>query len=281
MKRKDGRKIKTIEPILKIFPYFMPERCDSQIFAKEVIQTEEIDKYLKERRKEGLEVNFLHLLIAVFVRVFAERPRLNRFIINRETYARNNIQISMTIKKSLKEEAPETVVKFTFDGTENLEDVVRIVNSDIKKALAEDDAEVEKIASSIAKLPAFIKGIASKFILFLDNHGMLPLKVIEASPFHASAYVTYLKSIKQEFIYHHLYNLGTAGLFVAIGKIVDLPVVVDGEVQVKKCCEIGYTADERICDGLYLATSLRRGKQLFENPHLLETRLEKRVEDVE
>lgn len=280
MKRKDGKKVTSVEPILKLFPYLLPNRCDSQVFAREVLLTDGIDEYLKEKRSEGLEMNYLHLFIAVYVRLLAERPRLNRFIINREIYARNNIQISMTIKKKLREDAPEVTVKFTFNGTENLKQIVDKVNEEIRIAIhSEDDVKVEEIARKISSLPRMLKALATKLILFADNHGFLPKDIIDASPFHSSMYLTYLKSIRQDFIYHHLYNLGTAGLFVAVGKIVELPIVIDGKVEARKCCEVGYTVDERICDGLYLAQSLKRAKVLFEKPHLLEVGLEELPQD--
>ena len=48
-------------------------------------------------------------------------------------------------------------------------------------------------------------------------------------------------------------------------------IILKDEVVVKKCCEIGYTLDERICDGLYFARSLKFLERYFDDPHLLES----------
>ena len=44
---------------------------------------------------------------------------------------------------------------------------------------------------------------------------------------------------------------------------------------------IGLVTDERFCDGLYFARSLRMLKRYLKNPSLLEEPLDKKVEDVD
>ena len=43
----------------------------------------------------------------------------------------------------------------------------------------------------------------------------------------------------------------------------------------------GLVTDERFCDGLYFALSLRQLRKFMKNPKILETPLEAKVEDVE
>ena len=51
-------------------------------------------------------------------------------------------------------------------------------------------------------------------------------------------------------------------------------MVEKDQVVVKKCCEIGYTMDERICDGLYYARSFKYLEKYLNNPQLLEESFE-------
>jgi hypothetical protein len=116
---------------------------------------------------------------------------------------------------------------------------------------------------------------------WLDRHGMLPKKIIKVSPFHTSCFITNLKSIKTDYIYHHLYDFGTTGLFISMGKENLEPVVEDnGTIGVGKIMKLGIVTDERICDGFYYAGSLRLFKELIENPQQLVDRLEKVEEDI-
>lgn len=283
MPRKEGRKIRNMDPFIKIFPYVMTKRTDSQVFAKELVLVDPIDEYLAKKRAEGKNLNHLHLYIAVYSRVIAQRPKLNRFIMNNQYYARNGITISMAVKRRLTDDAAETTVKFHFKGTETIEEVGQIVDDTIREALRADDSSpnVDRLINMILKLPGIIKRSLVGLLLWADTKNLVPNSIIDVSPFHASLFFSHLKSIRAQFVYHHLYNVGTCGVFVAVGKTEPMPVVIDGELTVRNCCEIGYTLDERLSDGLYIANSFRLVKQYLENPSLLDTPLESIVEDVE
>lgn len=282
MKRCDGRPLKSIGPFFKIIPYIMKRRSESQIFAKQIIVTDKIDAYLKEKREEEQSINFLHLFIAIYVRVIAERPQLNRFVMNNQLYKREGIFISMAVKRSLQDTGEETTVKFAFNGQENIFEVARIVKETIAGSIqAASSNETDKIATSIMSMPGFVKKTLVGVLKGLDKWNLLPRSIIDASPFHTTLFFSHLKSIKLDYVYHHLYDFGTAGIFVALGKVKEMPVVENNIVVVKKCCEIGYTLDERICDGLYFANSLKLFQKYLEDPHLLETGLNKIVEDIE
>jgi hypothetical protein len=107
----------------------------------------------------------------------------------------------------------------------------------------------------------------------MDKYNLLPKAIVDLSPFHTSLFFTYLKSIKLDYIYHHLYDFGTTSIFVALGKTKRMPAVENDAVVIKTCCEIGYTLDERICDGLYFSNSMKLFEKYLDNPYLLETSL--------
>ena len=117
--------------------------------------------------------------------------------------------------------------------------------------------------------------------MFLDKHNLMPKAVIEASPFHTSLFITNLKSLGINHIFHHVYEFGTTGLFFAMGKEKKVTVVKGNEVVVQKHMGFGLTSDERFCDGLYFARSLRYMKKAFRNPKLLEQPLDHKEEDDE
>lgn len=271
MKRSDGVLLKSLDPFVKIIPYIMDRRSDAQNFSKHVFCVDPIDQYIAEKREQGHRFTYLHFFIAAYVRVVAERPLLNRFIMNSKIYQRNNICVSMAIKHSLRSDEDETTVKFEFTGQENIFEVAAIIDQGIAAVKAErDNTDTDKLAALLMSMPGFVKKLLVGTIKAMDRLNLLPKSVIKASPFHTTFFFTYLKSINTNYIYHHLYDFGTTGLFVALGKTVKLPMVVNDEVVVKKCCQIGYTMDERICDGLYYARSFKLLEKYIENPHLLE-----------
>jgi hypothetical protein len=259
----------------------MTRRSDSQLFSKQIIVVDAIDSYINEKRMQGYQLNYLHLFIAVYVRVLAQRPQLNRFVMNNQLYARDGIYISMAIKRALRDEGEETTVKFAFTGRESIFEVTEIINRGIEESIgAGVSNEADKIAERIMALPNGLVKILVGLLKTMDRHNVLPRQIVEASPFHTSLFFTYLKSIKLDFIYHHLYDFGTTGIFVALGKVKKMPMVEEDQVVVKNCCEIGYVLDERICDGLYFSNSFKLVLKYLANPRVLEEGLKEIIEDV-
>lgn len=279
MRRKDGRKLKTIGPFVKLIPYIMTKRSDAQIFTKQLLDIEPIETYLRLKRSEGHDLSLLHFFIAVYVRVIAQRPQINRFVMNGKLYARDAIYISMAVKRSLRDEGEETTVKFRFTGHESIFDIAKMVDEQIEKALKDsENNDTDQVANVLMSMPG--KKALIELLKWMDRHNLLPRAIIDASPFHTSLFVTYLKSIKLDYIYHHLYDFGTTGIFVAVGIFKKQPIVEKDQVIVRNCCELGYVLDERICDGFYFSNSLRMVKKYLGHPELLEERLEEVLEDV-
>jgi pyruvate/2-oxoglutarate dehydrogenase complex dihydrolipoamide acyltransferase (E2) component len=207
---------------------------------------------------------------------------LNRFVVNGRIFKRNNIQISLAVKKRLTDEAEETTVKMTFDGTESIKDVMEIIHNTVKENKGDISNGTDKIAKTLTSTPNFMIKIMVRFLMWLDKHGMLPKSIIEVSPFHTSLFLVNLKSIKMETVYHHIYNFGTTGIFVSMGKETLEPRVVDlstKEIGVKKIMKMGIVVDERISDGLYNSLSLREFKKIMENPYILDQRNENVILD--
>lgn len=273
--RSDGKKIKKIDPFMRIVPHIMFHRNDAMVMQLQEIDCENMDKYILEKRKEeGLRLTYMDIVIAAFVRVVSLRPKLNRFIVNGRIFKRNNIQISFAVKKKLTDQAEETTVKITFDGTESISDVMDKVHQTVKENKGDIQNDTDNVAKILTRAPNFLIKMMVRFLMWLDKHGMLSRKIIDASPFHTSIFLVNLKSIKMETVYHHIYNFGTTGTFVSMGKETLEPRVdlLTQEIKVKKIMKMGIVIDERISDGLYNSLSLREFKKIMENPHILDER---------
>ena len=282
-KRSDGKKIKTINPFFKIIPHIMFERNDASNAMNLKVNCETLDTYIASKRKENISVNYMHIIIASIVRIFALRPQLNRFVMNGRLYKGNKIYVSFSVKKRLRDDAEETSIKLEFEGTENIFEVKEKVDESIREACSpQQDTSASKTAKIFSFLPNFFLKYSVRFLKFLDRHGMLPKSIIKASPFHTSCFLTNLKSIHMNYIFHHLYNFGTTGMFVSMGKEAMEPIVNrNGKIVPAKIMNFGIVADERLCDGLYHANSLRLFKRIVENPSMLEEKLDAPVPDID
>ena len=66
-----------------------------------------------------------------------------------------------------------------------------------------------------------------------------------------------------------------------MGKEKHVPVVKGKEISTQKEMGFGLVSDERFCDGLYFALSLRKLRRFMQNPAVLEKPLNKKIEDME
>jgi len=260
----------------------MKARHDSQNSYLYPVLCDPLDDFIAREKQNGVYYNYMHIMIAAVVRLIALRPQLNRFVMNGRHYKRKAIYVSFAVKKSLKDEGQETTIKLVFSGLETLHEIKeRIETAILENTNINTKNNTDKLAKLFTSLPNCLIKLAVGFVKWLDKHGMLPKKVIEASPFHTSFFITNLKSIKIDFIYHHLYDFGTTGIFVSMGKEkMEAVVQGDNEIVAKKVMNVGVVTDERFCDGLYYANSLRLLKRILENPSILAAGLDKINQDI-
>ena len=63
--RSEGRRIRTISPIDRVSPYIMKTRNSSSNFIADSVDIEAMEKYIHEKRKEGLDdFGILHVFLA-------------------------------------------------------------------------------------------------------------------------------------------------------------------------------------------------------------------------
>lgn len=282
-KRPDGRRLRTVDPIQLITGAIMKKRYDSMNMYEDTINCEAWDKYIKEKEAQGIKLGYMHIFIAGIVRMIAKWPRLNRFVMNGKIYARPKIWVSFTIHPELHIDCPDTTIKLCFEGTESILEIAQTINDAIRKEtiLRKEENDTDKMARFFTAMPSFILNMVASVLMWMDRHNMLPKAIIDFSPFHTSFYITNLKSLGINHVFHHTCEFGTNGLFFAMGKEKEVPVVEKGELVIQKHMGFGLVSDERFCDGLYYALALREFRKIMRNPAVLEKTLEKKIEDME
>ncbi len=282
-KRPDGRRLRTVDPIQLITGFIMKKRYDSMTMYEETVNCAAWDEYIKEKESQGIKIGYMHIFIAGAVRMLAKWPRLNRFVMNGKIYARPKIWVSFTIHPELHIDSPDTTIKLCFEGTETILEIAQAINDAIRKETVQrtDENDTDKMARFFTAMPSCILNVVASLLMWMDRHNMLPKAIIEFSPFHTSFYITNLKSLGLNHVYHHTCEFGTNGLFFAMGKEKNIPVAQKDEVVIEKHMPFSLVSDERFCDGLYYAMALREFRKIMKNPAALEIPLEKRVEDCE
>ena len=266
--RKDGKRVRNVDPMYSLIPYFLVRRYDAMNTISLDIPLEPIQKYLNAQRKNGKNISHLGIIIAAVLRATAEFPALNRFIVNRKIYARNEFSVGMVVLKP--GEANDTMNKIYFE----LEDDIFTVQEKIDRYVeenrrADNENATDRIMHILLAIPGLIR-FAADILMFLDRHNLLPRAIIEASPFHATMGITNLASIRTNYIHHHIYDFGTMGMFVSMGNTELVPMNRGGINVLEKCIPLGVVMDERIASGHYFAAAFQRIRSYLKDPSLLE-----------
>lgn len=271
--RSDGYLIKYSDPILGLIPHVMPERSDSQVMLTYEVDYARLARYVVEKEAEGHKIRFMDIVIAAYVRTVAELPELNRFIINKNTYARKTLSVSFAVLRSngpSPSDVDENTTKCYFDPHDTIFDVSRRVTETIDEARKEDaENATMKVAKALLK-PAVLRP-AVCVLKWMDKHGMMPKFIIDASPFHTSLFMTNNTSIGVPAVHHHLYNFGSTTMFWAMGAIRrSNEIGPDGKSIRKRTLPIGITVDERVAPGRVFGMLLYNMLKYLSSPELLE-----------
>ena len=173
------------------------------------------------------------------------------------------------------EEAEETTIKIPFKGSENIFEVKEMLDSAItKNKEVSNQNNTDKLLKLLSYVPDWLYKLIVNILMYLDKHGMMPKAIIELSPFHTSAFLTNVGSLGIDAIYQHLYNFGTTGIFLAMGKKKKSYIYEDDDIVQEKSISLAWVADERICDGFYYANALKSFYRYLKKPELLETNVE-------
>lgn len=281
--RKEGRLLRSFPAYNKFTPFIMKQRSDSLCYFSDKLEVTDIDRWLRDKRSHGYSgMGILHLFIAAYIRTVAALPGINRFVSGQRIYSRNNIEIVMTVKKSLTVDAEETTIKVKFDPTDTIYDVYRKMNEAVDEVKANEAANsTDKIAETLSKLPRVLINLCVSILKIMDYFGWLPQFLLDASPFHGSIVITDLGSIGIPPVFHHIYNFGNIPVFVAIGaKYRVNEIDSNGALKERKYLDFTATTDERTNDGFYMASCFKQMKHYLRNPGLLEAPPEKVERDI-
>lgn len=269
--RYDGWRVKKVDAVFQVIPFFLRTRMDAQNYFEERVAIDHIEAFIREHKEDIPGLSIMHVVIAAMVRLVSQRPNLNRFVMWNKIFARNYLNFSIVIKRSISDDGEETLIKPYFQPSDTLQEVARkILEQQEQNQKVGQQNNSDKLSKLFGYVPDFLMRIIVFFFLWLDKVGLLPRVIEQASPWHSSIFLTNIGSIGVESIYHHLYEFGNCSIFLAMGKKSQRHSVNRaGELSTYKSILLKFVLDERICDGYYYASSMRMLNKILKDPEQL------------
>ena len=283
--RKDGRRIRTLDPIARVANYIMPDRNGANNSIRDRVELTNIERYIRAKRSEGYTgFGITEVFLAAYVRCVAKYPGCNRFLSGQTVYSRDeDIQFCMVVKKEMTKEAPDTIIKLHLSPWDTSKEIYEKFHTAVEEVR---NTPLNSTFDNVARYINYIPGVFLKFTIWLlklcDYFGLIPAFLLEVSPFHGSIFFTSMASLGIPPVVHHLYNFGNLPAFCAFGaKYREQELTPDGEILSRKYIDYTFNLDERTVDGFYYAEVLKYLRRLLRNPERLDTPPDAVIRDID
>lgn len=279
--RRDGVLLRELDAMHIFMPMLYPNRCDNEAYISECIDLTNVNRYLEEKKQQDpdYDYNLFQVVVTTVLKILILRPKMNRFIANKNMYQRREVTAAFVVKKLFSDDGEEALAILRGEPEDTIDTIHQKIFQQVSSCRSEQKDGSSAAMDMIGKLPRFLVKFVVWVIRFLDRHGWVPQALISSDPYYASAVLSNLGSIKLHSGYHHLTNWGTNSLFCAIGERKLRPFYDEnGDVEMRSSVDIGLTIDERLADGYYYSKTVRLMRKLLENPELLERPLKEEVE---
>ena len=271
-KRPDGILLTKLPGFRKMFPFLIETRTEAQIVHQQLIPMKKALAVLAKLNEGRTEKKYtiFHIVLAASVRMVAQKPDNNRFVVGKRIYQRKRIEFSFVTKKELTETAAETNVKLAFEPTDTIEQVAQRVWDEVGRVKKSSSSKDEDITETLTKLPRWMTRLAMWACRVLDYLNLLPAGFIKGDALYCTAYFANLGSIGIDAIEHHLFEWGTCSFFVVIGKLQKALLLNEkNEPVVEDVVTSSFTLDERITDGVNLARTISHLAEMIADPECL------------
>ena len=280
--RKDGVLLRNLDGMHFITPIIYPNRCDNEAYISETIDLTNMNAYLQKKNAQSADFPYtmFHIIVAALIKTITLRPKMNRFIANKNFYQRNGVSASFVVKKQFADEAAEALAVVRGKDESTLDTIHEDLRHQIMdcKDMTKTDTSTD-FMDIFNRMPRWLGKFIVWILTRLDVHSWIPASIIETDPYYCTVVISNLGSIKLHSGYHHLTNWGTCSVFCIIGEKSLRPVFQpDGSYEMHEMLDLGLTIDERLADGYYYSKTIKLLRKLLENPELLETPANQEIE---
>ncbi len=258
--------------------HITPKRNEAIVYFDSFVRADKLLEFIAAARKNqgGPEVDVIHCVVGAAAMALHENPRMNRFVVGRRLYQRNERAITFSAKrKRLDRDAKLATIKVVLPSpdagdpnqkTETFAALCARINHSIGEERSDLTTYMDRELGLFTRVPRAILVRGVRLFMWLDYHNLLPASFIENDGMFTSVFVANLGSLNMDPGYHHLYEWGNCPIFLTAGRIADRPTVVNGQVVAEKTLHLRWSFDERIDDGLNARFGIDTVKRVLEDP---------------
>lgn len=241
---------------------------DSKIFGAVELDVTELEKFVHDKRKEGLKITLTHIFTLAVARALRDEvPELNCFIRRGNVVHRKNIDAMISV---LIQDNEMSSVKIENVDTMNLEELAINLGNAIKETRSGMENNTMQMKSTIARIPwpfrtwifKLLKALTVKWGLSIPSIGMT------ANNFGSFA-ITNIGTLGLDLGFPALFPVSNVAMVFVMGGISKKPVVIDNKVEIRRIITLSTALDHRIVDAVHGGRLFRYLKVMIRKPEVL------------
>ena len=243
---------------------------DPSVYGTISLRAEKVLNYMAEYKKQHRKpITLLQVLVKISGHVLQEVPDANSLIRFRRIYRRKQIGVFVQVflKDPITNELDLSGVTLLHPEKKTLAEIIDEFQVRIKKVREGEENEFKQTRELFRHLPFWITRPILKISALLNYTFNLNLSLFGIpSDAFGSIMITNIASLGLEQAFVPLVPYSRIPMLIALGPVVEEPVVEKGEIVVGKVVRLHTTFDHRLLDGSHGAAMARALKKCFADP---------------
>ncbi len=240
---------------------------DPSVYGAIDLDCENVVKMIEKLRAEtGVKITLTHAVGKVIAHTIRKHPEINCILRFGRLYPRKTVDIFFQVAADSQGEDLSGAVIRNADQ-KSVVDIARELEERAQLIRAKKDHSYIKIKSLAKRLPGFL----ASTLLNIGSLIMYKLNIwspLLGSPRDSfgSIMVTSIGSLGMDEAYGPLVPYSHVPAVIAVGALVEKPVVRNGQIVIGKIIRICATFDHRLIDGIHGSKMAKTIKAVFQNP---------------
>ena len=242
---------------------------DSKIFGMVELDVTELERYVAEKRKEGVKTTLTYLITQIIGRgIRQEVPELNTYVRRGKIIQRDKVDATVSV---LLPGGQMGSVKVENADQLTTAEVSAFIGKKIAESRKGDENDAMQSKSMLAKLPWPIRNWFFKIYQTITIHWgiSVPGTGLDSNSF-GSFIVSNIGTVGLDTGYGSLLPSSNISFVFILGSINKKPVVIDDKIEIRRVMWLSSTLDHRVVDGSHGGRLFRVIKRIAKNPEILD-----------
>lgn len=244
---------------------------DSKIFGMVELDVTELERYIAEKRKEGVKTTLTYLITQIIGRAIRQEvPELNTYVRRGKIIQRENVDATVSV---LLAGGQMGSVKVENADQLTTAEIASFIGKKIADSRKGNENDTMQSKSLLAKMPWPFRNWFFKIYQTITIHWGISVPGIglDSNSF-GSFIVSNIGTVGLDTGYGSLLPSSNISFVFILGSINKKPVVIDDKIEIRRVMWLSSTLDHRVVDGSHGGRLFRIIKQIAKNPEILDLR---------